>query len=102
MPNDFIYTEQIEEVMPLVFNIALSKDRGYDICEFRKKVSINDSTRPVLKKLFTAALAGKPVKIDVQIVFRDEVMSAIRLKEMGLLDINISVKKEEVLKALKE
>jgi hypothetical protein len=101
MVERFVYSDKIEEIKPLTLNMVLWIENGQLLCEFRKKISVNEANKDFFKKFFSASLAGKPIKIDAQVVFRDEVKSALTLKKFNLLDININIKKEEIEKELK-
>jgi hypothetical protein len=64
-------------------------------CELRRKFIINKKSNDFLvwKKIFSNSINGKSVKIEFIIAFRDKLLSAINLEELGLIENDLIIKK---------
>lgn len=93
MVEDFIYTEDIENINPMTLNLTLtSRDEHRVMGELRKKFTIDLNHPEQWVELFSSSLEGKPIKANVIITFRNSFTSACKLKELGLLKPGTKVK----------
>lgn len=94
MKDDFIYSEDIEEIKPLTLNLTVHRKKDGTIeGQLRKKFTINTEDPSFWKELFSHSLEGKNIKAPVLIVFRDPFGAACKLKELGLLKKNTNLDK---------
>ena len=93
MSDDFIYTQDIEEIKPLTLNLTLThRNERYVKGELRKKFTIDLQDPKIWMDLFSASLEGKPIKSSVIITFRNPFRSACQLKELKLLKPGTKIK----------
>lgn len=91
--NNFVYSNKIQEIKPLVLNLTISKNpNGENIGELRKVFLIRNENKEFWKEFFAASLQGIPIKAEVLIEFRNPGISATKLKSWGLLKEGITIK----------
>jgi len=93
--EEFAYSKNIESIKPLVLNLTLSTDKeGKRTGELRKKFLIKAENTSFWSELFSASLSGKTIKAEVIIEFSNPFLSAIKLKEWGLLKTGTVIKEK--------
>lgn len=96
MPENFEYSKNIEEIKPLILNLTITKnEHGKNIGELRKVFTIHESNKAFWSEFFAASLSGTPIKAQVLIEFRNPFLSALKLKELGLLKKGITIKEKD-------
>lgn len=99
--DNFEYSKDIEEIDPIVFNLSLNKtDKGIQ-GELRKRFLIKEVEKAFWMQVFEASLKGKPIQAKIKIVFRDPLLSAIKLKELNLLEQELKLVIDEKVVAKK-
>ena len=84
--DDFIYSEDIEEIKPMTLNLTLVRQDATHIKgELRKKFTIDLNNPDAWVELFSKSLEGKTIKANIIIAFRNPFRSACQLKELKLL-----------------
>jgi len=93
MPEDFIYSKDIEEIKPMTLNLTLFRqDETHVKGELRKKFTIDLNNSETWVELFSKSLEGKPIKANIIIAFRNPFRSACQLKELKLLKTGTKLK----------
>ena len=87
----FCYSENIAEVNPLILNLTLTKPNGVKTGDLRKKIPMLKKDAEFWGKVIMAMLLKEPIETEVLIEFRNPGLSALKIKQWGLLKEGIKI-----------